>query len=309
MGTMRYKWLFGDGATSITKNTSHTYSSAGNYNVRLIVNSNAVCADTAEIPITVFQNPVADFAIDPVCVNLPFVPINKTGDTIGSRINYLWDFGDGQTSTEREPPARIYTKGGIYPVSLSVSSEQCPFPKNTLKLNLLIDQPRKPIRHPVQYAVMNTPITLRSRQFGESVLWSPGTFLSSTNNFSPVFKSTTDQLYTISITTASGCVTVDTLFVKAIKDVDILVPSAFTPNNDRNNDFLKPVLMGIDRVRHFRVFNRWGQLLFEMTGENRGWDGTVNGIAQPTQTVVWMVEGIGVDGKTYLKKGTSVLIR
>ena len=309
MGTMKYQWVFGDGGTSTARNITHTYSSAGIYNVRLIVNSNAVCADTADIPITIYQNPVANFTIEPVCVNLPFLPLNRTADTIGSRLNYLWDFGDGQTSTEREPPSRIYNKGGIYPVSLSVSSEQCPFPQNTLKLNLLIDQPRVSIRHPVQFAVIDHPVTLRSRQFGESVVWSPGTYLSSTSSYSPVFKSSSDQLYTISITTASGCVTVDTLYVKAIKDVNILVPTAFTPNNDRSNDFLKPVLMGIERVRLFRVFNRWGQLLFEMTGENRGWDGTLNGIPQPTQTVVWMVEGIGVDGKTYLKKGTSVLIR
>lgn len=178
-----------------------------------------------------------------------------------------------------------------------------------MKLNLLIDQPRKALRHPVQYAVINHPITLQSRQFGESVLWSPGNFLNTNSGYSPVFKGASDQLYTITITTNSGCITVDTLFVKAIKDVNILVPTAFTPNNDGNNDFLKPVFMGIERIRHFRIFNRWGQLLFEMNGENRGWDGTLNGVPQPTQTIVWMVEGIGVDGNTYLKKGTSVLIR
>jgi gliding motility-associated-like protein len=309
MGTMKYKWFFGDGSISTSRNITHSYTRPGNYNVKLIVNSNAVCADTAEIPVTVFQNPVADFAIEPVCVDLPFAPVNKTADTLGSQLSYLWDFGDGQTSTEREPPSRIFNKGGVYPISLSVSSEQCPFPQNTKKLNLLIDQPRKPLRLPVQYAVINHPATLRSRQFGESILWSPGNFLNSNSSYSPIFNGSSDQLYTITITTATGCVTVDTLFVKSIKDVNILVPTAFTPNNDGKNDFLKPVFMGIERIRHFRIFNRWGQLLFEMNGENRGWDGMLNGVPQPTQTVVWMVEGIGVDGNTYLKKGTSTLIR
>ena len=309
IGTMKYKWMLGDGSTAASRNITHNYKRAGNYNVKLIVNTNGVCADTADIPVTVFQNPVADFAIEPVCVNLPFVPVNKTADTLGSTISYLWDFGNGQISTEREPPSRMYDKGGVYPVSLSVSSEQCPFPQNTMLLNLLIDQPRKSLRHPVQYAVINHPVILRSRQFGESILWSPGNFLNTNSGYSPTFNGASDQLYTISITTGTGCVTVDTLFVKTIKDVNILVPTAFTPNNDGKNDFLKPMFMGIERIRHFRIFNRWGQLLFEMNGEHRGWDGLLNGIPQPTQTIVWMVEGIGVDGNTYLKKGTSLLIR
>ena len=78
---------------------------------------------------------------------------------------------------------------------------------------------------------------------------------------------------------------------------------------DGRNDVLRPLLMGITEVRYFRVFNRWGQLLFEMKGDQPGWDGRYKGVLQLTQTVVWSCEGIGADGNTYSRKGTSTLIR
>jgi gliding motility-associated-like protein len=89
----------------------------------------------------------------------------------------------------------------------------------------------------------------------------------------------------------------------------MFVPTAFTPNGDGLNEVLRPTLMGIKELKYFRVFNRWGQLLYETTTERAGWDGTQNGTKMATQVVVWLAEGIGVDGKTYVKKGTSTLVR
>src|SRR5882724_3720395 len=70
------------------------------YSIKLVVNSSPVCADSVEFPITVYQNAIADFTVNPTCINLPVIATNKTIDTMGSRINYLWDFGNGQTSTQ-----------------------------------------------------------------------------------------------------------------------------------------------------------------------------------------------------------------
>jgi gliding motility-associated-like protein len=92
-------------------------------------------------------------------------------------------------------------------------------------------------------------------------------------------------------------------------NADIYVPTAFTPNSDGRNDLLKPVLAGIKELRYFRVYNRWGQLLFETKSEQRGWDGTIQGRRQATEVVVWIAEGLGDDGKVYTKKGTCVLVR
>jgi gliding motility-associated-like protein len=100
-----------------------------------------------------------------------------------------------------------------------------------------------------------------------------------------------------------------TQLVKIIKIVEIYVPNAFTPNADGKNDLLHPILRGILELRYFKIFNRWGQLLFEGRSENAGWDGRFKGTPQPVQTVVWVLEGMGVDNVIYTKKGTCTLIR
>jgi gliding motility-associated-like protein len=180
---------------------------------------------------------------------------------------------------------------------------------STAKQNIFIDKPKPPLNYPVQYAVIDLPLSLQARQFGSTVLWSPGIHLDNRSSFTPVFNGAEDQLYIIEIKTNTGCVTVDTQLVKTISHVDVFVPTAFTPNNDRKNDLLRPILLGIKELHYFKIFNRWGQLLFEIKNERPGWDGTFKGIAQPTQVIVWMLEGIGVDGKLYTRKGTSVLVR
>ena len=179
----------------------------------------------------------------------------------------------------------------------------------TLKQEILIDKPEKPIAYPVQYAVIDLPLDLKARKFGETALWNPGIQLDTRTSYTPVFKGTREQLYTITITKSSGCVTVDTQLVRTVKFIDVVVPNVFTPNHDGRNDYLRPILMGIKQIRSFRIYNRWGQLLFETKEERPGWDGTFKGQRMASQAVVWVIEGVGVDGKTYIRKGTSIVAR
>ncbi|MEP7372755.1 MAG: T9SS type B sorting domain-containing protein [Chitinophagaceae bacterium] len=191
--------------------------------------------------------------------------------------------------------------------ALLTNSDGCSL--TTEKRTITIDDPRPGINYPVQYAVLDLPLDLKAREFGDSVLWSPGTWLNTRTSYATVFDGLADQLYTIDITTKSGCLTVDTQLVKTVKQVEVYVPTAFTPNRDGLNDILRPVLMGIKEFRHFSVFNRWGQLIFETRTDRAGWDGTLQGSPLSSQALVWMFEGVGVDNKIYRKKGTSVLIR
>jgi gliding motility-associated-like protein len=175
--------------------------------------------------------------------------------------------------------------------------------------NILIEDPRPGITYPIQYAIIDLPLELKARKFGDSAIWSPGISLDRRNSYTPVFKGTVGQLYTIKITTKAGCVTLDTQEVKTIKNADIYVANAFSPNQDGKNDYLRPILRGIKEIHYFRVFNRWGQLLFESKNEFPGWDGRLAGALQNTQTVVWVVEGVGIDNRIYLRRGTAVLVR
>jgi gliding motility-associated-like protein len=309
VGTMDYKWVLGDGTEATTKDVTHAYSKAGVYNVKLIVSSNTICADTFPAEITVYQNPIADFSAPPICINLPVEIINKTFDTVGSPISYLWTFANGQTSTLRTPPSPTYSVPGKYDLSLFVNSLQCPTPGHTLKLKISIDQPRPAIRYPIEYAVINLPLDLSARNFGETVLWKPSFNLDNATSFNPVFKGSADQELIVDITTKTKCVTTDSQFVKVVKDIAIHVPSAFTPNGDGKNDFLKPIIFGIKKLAYFRIFNRFGELMYETNTNRQGWDGSYKGRKQDTQTFVWIVEVLAGDGKIYTNKGTTILLR
>ena len=72
---------------------------------------------------------------------------------------------------------------------------------------------------------------------------------------------------------------------------------------------LRPVLVGIKEFRYFKIFNRWGQLLFETRNSAIGWDGKLKGVFTPIQVVVWMAEAVGWDSKVYFRKGISTILK
>lgn len=188
-------------------------------------------------------------------------------------------------------------------------SNTCPLPVKTKETTIVVDSPLPGVNYPVQDAVFNFPLQLQARQFGNSVLWAPSINLDNQKSYSPIFRGINQQLYTIQIKTAAGCLTVDTQLVTTRKKIEIFVPAAFTPGGDGKNDFLRPVLMGIVKVNYFRIYDRWGHLLFEMKSDLPGWDGKINGQPQEIQTVVWMIEAVDVDGKVHYRQGTTVLYR
>ena len=273
VGSVVYEWLFGDGNTAISKNATHTYNKAGKYKVTLIATSNSICADSIEIDVTVLQNPIASFNAPPICINLPVQVNNTTADTVGSTINYLWTFANGQTSILKNPPAPIYTLPSSYNLSLFVSSTDCPLPGNTITKKIIIDRPKAAIRYPNEIGVINIPLDLSARPFGETAFWKPALFLDNANSYTPIFKGSIETEYTIDIKTTTGCLTTDTVLIKLVKDVAIYVPSAFTPNFDELNDVLKPTIFGIKKLNYFRIFNRWGELMFETRTNKVGWNG------------------------------------
>ena len=216
-----------------------------------------------------------------------------------------WFKDDAPVKGAHQTKYRV-TKTGTYYAMLS---DKLGCSVSTEKQKVLIDVPRPGITYPVEYAIIDVPVNLEARQFGSTALWSPGKYLDNPSSFTPVFKGSTDQLYTIEIKSISGCVTVDTQLVKTVSHADIYVPTAFTPNGDGLNEFLRPTLMGIKQLKYFRIYNRWGQLLFDTRADGHGWDGTYHGANLPTQVVVWVAEAIGVDGRVLSKKGTSTLVR
>jgi gliding motility-associated-like protein len=157
--------------------------------------------------------------------------------------------------------------------------------------------------------VLGQPLQLNATG-GDVYRWTPSTGLSDPNIANPVATLSNDITYVVRVSTPEGCSANDTINIKVFfTNPDIFVPTAFTPNNDRKNDQLIPIPVGVTRLDYFRVYNRYGELIFSTTQIGKGWDGKINGKEQNTSTFAWYVQGVDYTGKTIFKKGTSTLIR
>lgn len=116
---LSYAWSFGDGNTSTLQNPSHTYSATGIYNARLIVTDGTGCKDTLTRVISV-STVVARFNMSDSVGNCPPLNVSFTNASSGGS-SYLWDFGNGSTSTSFSP-SNVYSAPGVYTVRLVVSN-------------------------------------------------------------------------------------------------------------------------------------------------------------------------------------------
>ncbi|MET0299997.1 MAG: PKD domain-containing protein [Flavitalea sp.] len=139
--------------------------------------------------------------------------------------------------------------------------------------------------------------------------WTPSSGLSATNIYNPVARINDNITYVMRAFTEEGCEGFDTINVRVFRtQPDIFVPNAFNPAGTKNPVF-RPVPVGISTLDYFRVFDRWGRMVFQTSQTGKGWDGNVAGKPQPAGAYVWMVSGRDYTGKTVSKSGTAVLIR
>lgn len=132
-GVMSYKWNFGDGNTSGNANPIpiHSYTSAGNYTIKLVVVTDKGCSDSTSQTVTVNPKPTAAFEINNLaqCVNGNNFSFTNKSTIASGTMNYLWSFGDGAGSSVKDP-SHVYANAGTYSVQLIVTSgEGC---KDTL---------------------------------------------------------------------------------------------------------------------------------------------------------------------------------
>jgi gliding motility-associated-like protein len=118
-----------------------------------------------------------------------------------------------------------------------------------------------------------------------------------------------DIQYLLKVSNQQGCVGYDTLNVKYYLGPDIYVPNAFTPNGDGQNDRFRFIPVGIVQYDYFRIYDRWGQLVYSSVDFRIGWDGSVNGHPAAAGTYVWILQGKDLGGQTVSRKGTVTLLR
>jgi gliding motility-associated-like protein len=158
--------------------------------------------------------------------------------------------------------------------------------------------------------VLGQPLQLNATG-GNIFLWDPPRWLDNIAIGNPISLPQEDITYKVRVSNNFGCFDYDTIRVHVYKlDPSFYVPTAFSPNGDGSNDFFRPKAIGMKSLDVFRIYNRWGQLLYSSTDiEGRGWDGTFKGKGQDPATYVWYAEGTDYLNNRVKKKGYVVLIR
>jgi gliding motility-associated-like protein len=146
---------------------------------------------------------------------------------------------------------------------------------------------------------------------GNVYLWSPGIPLIDNPRVpNPTARLFSNTLFYLEVrdTANLNCLGKDTVFIKVFDYADIFVPNAFTPGVDPNRIFI-PVYVGIRELKLFRIYNRWGMMLFETKDMAKGWDGTYKGQPQELGNYVWVLQAVDNKNQPVYKKGNVALLR
>lgn len=145
--------------------------------------------------------------------------------------------------------------------------------------------------------------------------WSPTADLSCNNCPTPVANIRNDVCYSLTARNIYGCAGSDTMCVKAFcNDTQVFIPNAFTPDDDGKNDILMVRASGIQLVKKFIIFNRWGEIVFERSNvppnnPQYGWNGTIKGVKASSDVYVYIAEVICENGTSYSYKGNVTLLK
>ncbi|MVT10838.1 gliding motility-associated C-terminal domain-containing protein [Chitinophaga tropicalis] len=156
--------------------------------------------------------------------------------------------------------------------------------------------------------ILNQPFQLNASG-GVRYVWTPADGLDDPNVYNPVTTLNRDITYTVTVYTEEGCSGTDNIHVRFIAGPDIYVPTGFSPNGDGKNDVFRPLPVGIVQLEYFRVFDRWGKMMYSTSQYLKGWDGNFNGQPAAIGTYVWVVQGKNTNNETVQRKGTVTLVR
>ena len=302
-------WTFGDlSLPSISASPSHAYSSCGYKNVVLTVYASNGCLDTESQNIEVYCNPFANFSAIGVCVNEATVFTNLSTVNSGSTISSSsWDFGNMAIDTAFNT-SHLFPTGGSFPVSLTVTSNFGCIASVTQTLSLETG-PQASFTASDAYPKIGQSVSFENKSTNAvSWAWDFGDSSDESNLQFPSHTYATGGVYYVCLvaTDLSGCM--DVICNKEIVATYPSVPSGFSPNGDGQNDVLY-IYGGPFKKFSFKIFNNWGQLLFESTKQSDGWDGKFKDIDQAVGVYVYSVVGLSDDDTEYKISGDITLLR
>lgn len=310
-------WDFGDGSpTTSVSDPSHIYQQPGLYSVSQSVTTQQGCSKTIADTIRVFRTPDPYIAGDSIgCLNttLNLQAMLTIPDTV---IMWKWDLGNNNFPTTQKVSLN-FQNSGTYTVKLqATNSFGC---TDTASKNLFV--PPTPALTVVNNPVIpvstgtNLPVT-----YGPEVVkyaWTPDKNLSCTDCPSPFANPKSTTTYTVKVTDQYGCTNAADVTVTVVcNGLNYFIPNTFSPNGDGVNDVFAPRGVGLARVNSMRIFNRWGQMVFEkmnfMANDRTptgGWDGTYKGKPASADVYVYIIEFVCENNAIVPVKGNVALVR
>ena len=267
------------------------------------------CQRLDTIIINVKLRPIPDAGPDQrICLDDSTTISGSVSHTSGT-VNYSWAppdlVHDANTQTT------IAVPGGTQYYILTVTDNYgCNFSETDSVL--VIMQPLVPAYAGGDTIVtMNLPFNLVATG-GEQYLWSttsPTANITNPTSDRPLIVMYEDARFMVKVIDIAGCIGFDTVYVQVMVGPNYYVPNAFSPNGDGLNDIFRPIPVGMTRPEYFRVFNRFGELVFETNQYLKGWDGTYKGKPVDLGTYIWILKGEDRRGKTIEMKGTVIVVR
>ena len=272
-GVRWWLWDMGDGTTATGPAVpNHVYPDSGLYTIRLIV-GNGHCVDTAIAQVYVIGQPQALFSVADVCEGSP-VPFTNVSFPSALPVQWLWDFGNGDTS-HAMTPLYAYSRPGTYTITLILHNGRCGdtlqrlitiWPKPQAAI-LVRDSLTRVLKE--TYFADVTPGTIVQRH------WSLGDGTTSTaQEITYMYRDT--GTYWVSLVVIDDHGGMDTAYQRVVVfgDFKMFVPTAFSPNGDGVNDFFYPGGIYFDAADFLmQIYNRWGKLIWETRTPGQGWDG------------------------------------
>lgn len=312
-----YNWDFGDGNISTLQNPVHQYSSPGLYTVQLMVQTQQGCRDTVTKPalIKVIQRPLIDISGDSViCINSSILHSGIFLQPDTSVVSWQWTFPNGNTSTLQNPPQQTYSVAGSFvATAIATNSSGC---KDTTRQTIIVN-PIPVVTMPGQITIQSGfPVTIPATYSPNTVswIWSPSAGLSCANCPTPDAVPKFNTTYQVYFTDDNNCSNTGKIQIIVIcKDGNLFIPNTFSPNGDGSNDVFYPRGKGMERVKMLRIFNRWGEVVFEkrdfpVNDASAGWNGSYKGQKPKADVYVYQAEVFCDNGDIIRLNGNIALI-
>ena len=273
-----------------------------------VIAGNTICTGIDSVTINVLHKPIANAGPDTtICLNTHAVLNGSTSDLSGG-VSYLW-----LPSNAVETPNSASTV--VRPRTVRSHKYRLQVTDNYGCNFKVFDDVIVTMNGPVNASAGNDTIAAMGMPHqligsgGVEYLWTPANVLDKPNSQEPFAVLQNDTRFNVIVKDILGCIGTSSVFVKVYKGPAYYIPNAFTPNGDGLNDVFKAIAPGIKKTDYFRIFDRWGKIVFETQNLTRGWDGRYAGTPQPPAVYVWIIKGTDITGKLIEMKGIVTLVR